>query len=102
MTTSMNLFRFFKVWSQASKAWAGMALLSLCTSLGFSKPLFLILLNISESLEWEFKDCEILEYIDTVATIYELSRICRVSHSQVNTNRSLEERMDYALGTQLC
>ena len=79
-----------------------MALLSLYTSLSLSKPLFLILCTISESLEWEYKVYRILEYIDTVATIYELSRIGRVSHSQVDTNRSLEERMDYALCTQLC
>lgn len=76
-------------------------MLSLCTSLSLSKLLFLILFTISESLEWEFKDWGILEHIDTVATIYELSKISRVSHSQVDTIRSLEDRMDYALGTQL-
>lgn len=58
-----------------------LALLSLCTSLSLSKALFLILFTISESLEWEFKDWEILEHISTVVTIYELSRIKTVSHS---------------------
>lgn len=58
-----------------------LALLSFCISLSLSKPLFLILFTISESLEWEFKDWEILEHISTVATIYELCRIKTVSHS---------------------
>lgn len=64
------------------RGWRGrLALLSLCASLSLSKSLFLILFTISESLEWEFKDWEILKHINTVATIYEFSRIKRVSHS---------------------
>lgn len=79
-----------------------LSLLSLCPSPSHQNALFLIQVTRSESLKLEFKGWEILHrnwsYYSTYMSFPPKGRC---SHSQVDTNRGLAERIGYTLSAQL-